>query len=281
MANLTTIDFRKGEVGPIGVTFEVISGSDGEGIVTSISSDTRFSLIDSQSNPVTGFDNVSGCIAELNSDGLGGVVKFNLDTRLPVLPCNLYYANFFIVPTATDSVFRITNADVQVRILPMVEKIATYDPLTVRGRLRLEMQDISDFSIPGTAIGITDAVHTDAEVDLFLSQVKGNLIPTASNTGLSNADLYQACFYAWMNIAANKANNVKVKKILFIQSSTMPTYQAAVQQANLYQKMSNQEAGVVTTDPTGSPGVCDGCYDEFGHYHRQRIDEYWPHRRVW
>lgn len=236
----TPTDFRWKEVGPVYATFTVESGI---GTIDSIAAGATFTLLDSLGNVAGGInqavlDPTIGI--QLADDNLSGTVAFGLDTSL-VTP-NVFYGNFFYTPNVSDLFVRFNNADLQIRVFPAVETIATFDPSTARGRLREELRDVSDFIIPGTAIGITNPIFSDYEVDAFLHQASPSLPVGASYTALSNQTLYTAAYYGWTRIAADKATLVKVKKILFIQSSTQPTYEAAVQMAQYYLAAAGAEA---------------------------------------
>lgn len=271
MAYLTQTIYRSGEKGPLATTATVV---DGTGTIEGIEAGCTFTLLDALSIPVPSMTNIpivgnGGIIVA--ADNLSASVYVDLDASM--LPPNLYYGIFTYTPQTSDNVVRIVLADVQAIILPLVETIATFDPSTVRGRVRMELQDISDFQIPGTAVGITAPIFADYDVDRFILQANSSLVPNGTNVALTNKDLYRAAYYGWINIAAEKATLVKVKSILFIKSSTMPTYQAALQQANEYLKMSNSESGI-------SVGrQCDRSeWEEFRSEWNGRVNGYWPNR---
>lgn len=261
--NSTPTDYRWKEVGPIEATFEVVSGT---GTIEGVASGATFTLLDANGNIAGGLDRVPVLRAEIADDKQSGTIIYDLDSSL-VTP-NIFYGNFDYRPVVSDLILRLQNADIQIRVLPRVETIATFDPLTARGRLRKELRDVSDFEVPGTGVGITNAVFSDNEVDGFLSQASPLLPVGASYTSLNNQILYQAAYYGWTRVAADKATLVKVKKILFIQSSTMSTYQAAMQMAQSYLEMAGSESLPVFGNSTNSPTKQQGCrdgYDEFGH----------------
>lgn len=246
MAYQATVDYRYGEMAPLTASFSVVSGS---GTIAGVASGSTFSLFDPQSQTL--IDRATEVRVEMLEDLSGGTVFYDLDSRLLPGP-NIYYGQFSYRPVATDLILRISEPEIQVRVLPRVEVVATFDPLTARGRLRMELQDKADFQVPGTAIGITNPIYSDAEVDAFLHQANSSLVPTSGANKMANCDLYMAAYYGWNDIAANKATLVKVKKILFIQSNTMPTYQAALDRANGYLVMAQRESSIGVTASTGS-----------------------------
>jgi hypothetical protein len=204
--------------------------------------------MDSLGNPAYGIVNATAS-SYVEPDLLGGNVSYDLDCT-SITP-NLYYGSFSIQPQASDNKSRVLVPDVQIRVLPYVEVVATFDPSTARGRLRQELQDISDFIIPGTAVGITSPTFSDSEVDAFLYQASPLLAPQGPYTALNNQTVYMAAYYGWINIASTKANLVKVQRILFIQSSTQSTYEAAIDMANRYLTAAGNEANALFSSPAG------------------------------
>ncbi len=264
MPNIATTDYRQGEILPLGFNFEITTGT---GTVTSTDLESTLTLYGPTGDIVYSIDAVPGGRVEFNEDFTGGTLDFDFDTTS--MTPNVYYAIGTLSPVASDLRTRLLEPSIQVRVLPKVEMIATFDPLTARGRLRRELRDISDFEVPGTGVGITNALFSDNEVDAFLYQVAPTLAPGGSYTTLNNQTLYMAAYYGWMRVAAEKATLVKSKKILFIQSNTMPTYQAAQMLAEKYLEMAGNEAPAAFGSGTTStlPGIqrVDRCADEFGH----------------
>lgn len=273
----TPLDFRSGEQGPLSADFSVTSGT---GTIEGVATGATVSLVGPTVIPVPGwtFDPTQLSVS-IASDALSGSIQYNLATV--GLPPNIYYVQFRFSPLITDFNIRIAIPDLQIRVIPYVESIATFDPLTIRGAVRSELQDISDFMVPGTAIGITSPVFTDSEVDMFIARVGGSLIPNSPCLGVSNSQIYLAAHYGWTNIAANKATLVKVKKILFIQSSTKPTFDAALEMAQTYLNRANAESGVIVVGSNHEhPRRHIEGYNDTAEemWRNDRIDNYFPRR---
>ncbi len=228
MAVDTQYECRIGDKFPVYGTFSADSGTG------TIQSGSLFTLYDYKGSIAGGLSSVA--VTGYDSAPLvTGNVWYDLDTN-GLLP-GTYYGWFAYSVAGSDSLTRNRHPDAQITILPFVEMVASYDPLNVRGQVRLWLRDIDTGGVPatpGTPIGLANPIWDDNHIDNFLLQAGFPGVSTsiaASTDGSTVTDtsityVLAASILGWEKALGDAAKVAVIEKIAIFSDNTKTTFDA-------------------------------------------------------
>lgn len=223
--NSTSTDFRVGEADILFASFTGVAPA-----TATITAGSTFTLYDQNQITVPGFAGIPVTGYDSGANILTGRVWYHLDTA--GLAPAIYYAVFSYSITGNDTLVRSNRPDIQIRILPIVEIIATYDLTTLRGQIRLWARDKD----------MVNPVNSDAEIDSCLHATGYTGAGTDTFDPSSISRVFLGAAFAFDLVSGDAAKVAIIEKIGAISDNTNVTYVALKDMADTLRTRASQNA---------------------------------------